>query len=289
VYQIVPYENTERVKIMMSEIIALDSHRSHSIIETAGLTKIYGTGAPALSDVSLEVRSSDFISVIGSSGAGKSTFIRCINRLVQPTSGTIHFCGKDITNVNGREISLLRQKIGMIFQQFHLVKRLSVLENVLAGRLRFTRGVTGYTSSLFKHFPRTEKEKALDCLKQVGIADLAFQRADTLSGGQQQRVAIARALAQEPEVFLADEPIASLDMRSATTVMDILRDIHEKSGIPVIVNLHHLDYAKRYASRIIGMSSGKVVFDGRPSDLGRDEICAVYGNDPSEFMAMAYA
>ena len=189
---------------MMSEIIALDSHRSHSIIETVGLTKIYGTGAPALRDVSVEVRSSDFISVIGSSGAGKSTFIRCINRLVQPTYGTILFCGKDITNVNGREISLLRQKIGMIFQQFHLVKRLSVLENVLAGRLRFTKGVAGYTSSLLRHFPRKEKEKALDCLKQVGIADLAFQRADTLSGGQQQRVAIARALAQEPEVFLAD-------------------------------------------------------------------------------------
>lgn len=274
---------------MSSEIIALDMRRHQSLIETKELTKIYGRGVKALNNVSIEIRNSDFISVIGSSGAGKSTLIRCINRLVQPSSGSIHFCGTDITYKNGRSINEFRQKMGMIFQQFHLVKRLSVLENVLAGRLRFTKGLSGYTSSLLKYFPKSEKENAIECLKQVGIADLAFQRADTLSGGQQQRVAIARALAQEPEVFLADEPIASLDLRSATTVMDILRDIHEKRGIPIIVNLHHLDYAKKYASRIIGMKAGTVVFDGNPSDLTRDAICEIYGSDPDECLSMAYA
>lgn len=274
---------------MSSEIIELDTHRHQCIIEVTSLTKIYGSGIVALNNVSIEVGNSEFVSVIGSSGAGKSTLIRCINRLVQPTSGSIHFFGEDITSSNGRSINELRQKIGMIFQQFHLVKRLSVLDNVLAGRLRFTKGISGYTSSLLRYFPKSEKEKAIDCLKQVGIADLAFQRADTLSGGQQQRVAIARALAQEPEIFLADEPIASLDMRSATTVMDILGDIHEKRGIPVVVNLHHLDYAKKYATRIIGMRGGEIVFDGKPSDLGKEEICSVYGSGPEECMAMAYA
>lgn len=274
---------------MSSGIIALDMHRQQSFIETKSLTKIYDRGVIALKDVSIEVRNNEFISIIGSSGAGKSTFIRCLNRLVQPTSGSVHFCGTDITASNCVSINELRQKIGMIFQQFHLVKRLSVIENVLAGRLRFTKGIAGYTSSLLRYFPRSEKEKALECLKQVGIAELAFQRADTLSGGQQQRVAIARVLAQEPEVFLADEPIASLDLRSAKTVMDILKSIHEKRGIPVIVNLHHLDYAKKYATRIIGMKAGSVVFDGKPSDLGKDAICEIYGGDPEACSSMAYA
>lgn len=274
---------------MSPEIIALNNHRHHHVIEARNLTKIYDSGTAALVDVSFDVTEGDFIAVIGSSGAGKSTLVRCMNRLVNPSSGSIRLFGKDITEVNGRAISELRQKTGMIFQQFHLVKRLSVLENVLAGRLRFTKGITGYASSLLKFFPRQEKEKALDCLKQVGISELAFQRADTLSGGQQQRVAIARVLAQEPEIFLADEPIASLDMRSADTVMGILKDIHEKRGIPVIINLHHLDYARKYATRIIGMRSGKIVFDGNPSDLGKNEISSIYGNSPEKNAAMAYA
>lgn len=264
---------------MTSEIIAFDINRHQDVIETMNLTKIFGGKTYALKNINVSIRQGEFLSVIGSSGAGKSTLLRCINRLVVPTSGRIHFFGDDITRLNGRSINCLRQKTGMIFQQFHLVKRLSVLENVLAGRLRFTRGVSGYTSSLLKYFPKSEKEKALDCLKQVGIAELAFQRADSLSGGQQQRVAIARALAQEPELFLADEPIASLDMRSATTVMDILKRIHVEKGIPVIVNLHHLDYALKYSTRIIGMKSGEIVFDGSPSDLGAEEISRIYGSD----------
>ncbi len=161
---------------------------------------------------------------------------------------------------------MVRRRVGMIFQQFHLVRRLTALENVLVGRLRFNRGLLDRGLSLCRRFRRAEREAAFDCLRQVGIAEHAFQRADTLSGGQQQRVAIARALAQEPELFLADEPIASLDPRSSEVVMDTLRRIHETHRIPVIVNLHHLDFARRYAGRVLGMAGGRLVFDGRPGD-----------------------
>ena len=246
-------------------------------IRTEGLTKIYPNGTKAVADVTLTVDSTEFISIIGSSGAGKSSFLRCINRLISPTTGTLELFGEDITTISGGDIRQVRRKVGMIFQQFHLVRRLSVLENVLVGRLRFNSSFFSQCCSLLRAFSKAEKEFAFECLKQVGIAELAFQRADTLSGGQQQRVAIARALAQEPEIFLADEPIASLDPHSAEVVMDTLMRIHETRNIPVLVNLHHIDFATRYGKRIIGMRKGEVIHDVSPAALHDDLITEIYG------------
>jgi phosphonate transport system ATP-binding protein len=262
----------------MRNVLSFKAAPSASVITADNLSKIYPNGTRALVDVSLSVGGSDFIAIIGSSGAGKSTFLRCINRLIRPTSGTLSLLGEDITHVNGRALRQVRRRIGMIFQQFHLVRRLSVMENVLVGRLRFNASSPlRYGRSIWRKFPKFEKEVAFDCLKQVGIAELAFQRADTLSGGQQQRVAIARALAQEPEVFLADEPIASLDPRSAETVMRILQDIQERKNIPVLVNLHHIEFARRYGKRIIGMKAGTTVFEGEAQDLDECVISKIYG------------
>jgi phosphonate transport system ATP-binding protein len=263
---------------IMRKVLSFKTLDAAHVIEADHISKVFPNGTRALNDVSLAVGGSDFIAIIGSSGAGKSTFLRCLNRLIRPTAGTLTLLGEDITHVNGRALRQVRRRMGMIFQQFHLVRRLSVLENVLVGRLRFNAASPlRYGCSILRKFPRSEKEVAFDCLKQVGIADLAFQRADTLSGGQQQRVAIARALAQEPEVFLADEPIASLDPRSAETVMRILKDIQERRNIPVLVNLHHIDFARRYGKRIVGMKAGATVFEGKASDLDEEVISSIYG------------
>ncbi|MBL0715505.1 MAG: phosphonate ABC transporter ATP-binding protein [Desulfosarcina sp.] len=262
----------------MRKVLSFKTVDAACVIEVENISKTYPNGTRALRDVSMAVDGSDFIAIIGSSGAGKSTFLRCINRLIRPTSGTLRLLGEDVTNVNGRGLRQVRRRMGMIFQQFHLVRRLSVMENVLVGRLRFNAASPlRYGYSILRKFPKSEREVAFDCLKQVGIGELAFQRADTLSGGQQQRVAIARALAQEPEVFLADEPIASLDPRSAETVMGILQDIQECKKIPVLVNLHHIDFARRYGKRIIGMKDGTTVFEGKAQDLNENVISEIYG------------
>ena len=262
----------------MRKVLSFKAADAARVIEAEAVSKTYPNGTQALKNVSLAVGGSDFIAIIGSSGAGKSTFLRCLNRLIRPTAGTLRLLGEDITHVNGRALRQVRRRMGMIFQQFHLVRRLSVLENVLVGRLRFNAASPlRYGCSVVRKFPRSEKEIAFDCLKQVGIAPLAFQRADTLSGGQQQRVAIARALAQEPEVFLADEPIASLDPRSAETVMNTLQAIQEQKKIPVLVNLHHIDFARRYGKRIIGMKDGATVFEGQAKDLSEQVITDIYG------------
>ena len=250
---------------------------STSAIVTEKLCMVYPSGTKAVDDISLEIKNDDFVSIIGSSGAGKSSLLRIFNRLVKPTSGTISLMGDDITSVNGRRKTDVRRKVGMIFQQFHLVRRLTVLQNVLVGRLRFNSTPVLKTTSLCKIFKREDSEFAFDCLKQVGIEHLAFQRADTLSGGQQQRVAIARTLAQEPDVFLADEPIASLDPHSAEVVMDILLAIHETRNIPVLVNIHHIDFARRYGKRILGIKQGRLVFDGTSAELTEAEVTNIYG------------
>lgn len=250
------------------------------LIRIRNLGKTYPGGTEALRGVDLSIGENDFISVIGSSGAGKSTFLRCLNRLVTPTNGEISFMGNDIAKAGGGTLRQVRGQMGMIFQQFHLVRRLTVMENVLAGRLRFARTPVRHLMTAVRAFPASEREIAFSCLKQVGIADLAFKRADTLSGGQQQRVAIARALAQEPEVMLADEPIASLDPKSARTVMDTLAKIHEERGIPVLVNLHQIHVAKTYGKRIVGMKQGQKIFDGTREDLTEERITEIYGHIP---------
>lgn len=257
----------------------IDSRRSRheSVIVTNKLCKVYPTGTRAVDNINLDIKRDDFVSIIGSSGAGKSSLLRIFNRLVKPTSGSISLFGEDISSVSGYKKTQVRQKVGMIFQQFHLVRRLTVLQNVLVGRLRFNSSLFTKTRSLCKIFNIEDKEIAFECLKQVGIEHLAFQRADTLSGGQQQRVAIARTLAQEPEVFLADEPIASLDPHSAEVVMEILLKIHETQNIPVLVNIHHIDFARRYGKRILGMKQGALVFDGNSLNLTEDEVTNIYG------------
>lgn len=261
----------------MQKLTQANIQKQLPAIRTTALSKVYPNGTQAVSNVSLTIAPNEFVSIIGSSGAGKSSLLRCINRLIRPTSGTLELFGTDITAVSGKQIRQVRQKVGMIFQQFHLVRRLTVLENVLVGRLRFNSSFYSHCCSIIRHFSKDEKEAAFECLQQVGIAHLAFQRADTLSGGQQQRVAIARALAQEPEIFLADEPIASLDPHSAEVVMDTLMEIHETRNIPVLVNLHHIDFATRYGKRIVGMRHGEVIHDVSPSALTDEMITEIYG------------
>ena len=261
----------------MSSIISFAHTEPVMAIEARDLGKTYPGGTRALSGVSLSISTHDFVTVIGSSGAGKSTLLRCMNRLIRPSDGSLTLFDEDITDVSGGGLRSVRQRVGMIFQQFHLVRRLTVLENVLVGRLRFNTSLLPFLGSLMRVFSRYEKEFAFECLNQVGIAELAYRRADALSGGQQQRVAIARTLAQEPLVFLADEPIASLDPRSSETVMQTLWEIHETKGIPVIVNLHHIDFARRYGKRVLAMRGGELVLDGTADDLNRDSVAGVYG------------
>ncbi|MEA3436297.1 MAG: phosphonate ABC transporter ATP-binding protein [Thermodesulfobacteriota bacterium] len=261
---------------MGQKISMKTKHQDLPVIRTSGLGKTYPNGTIALKDINFSLNNDEFVSIIGSSGAGKSTFLRCLNRLITPTEGIIELNGNDITYGNGIGLKQIRQQVGMIFQQFNLVPRLSVLNNVLAGRLRFNQGPISYGSSIIRLFSKLEKEIAFECLKQVGIEHLAFQRADTLSGGQQQRVAIARTLAQEPNVFLADEPISSLDPHSAEKVMEILLQINQSQKIPVIVNLHHIDFALRYGRRIIGMADGEMIFDGKGKDMTPDTVAWVY-------------
>ncbi|MCJ2165290.1 MULTISPECIES: phosphonate ABC transporter ATP-binding protein [unclassified Pseudodesulfovibrio] len=262
--------------------INIRGRQGREAVRATNLCKVYPNGTVALKDVSVTINSSDFCVVIGLSGAGKSTMLRCMNRLIRPTSGQVALFGEDVTCVNGSQLKQVRRRVGMIFQQFNLVRRLSVIDNVLVGRLRFNAHPVKRCLSMFRQFSRQEKEFAFDCLQQVGIADLAFRRADALSGGQQQRVAIARALAQEPEVFLADEPIASLDPRSSETVMQILSKIHEEKGIPVLVNLHHIDFAQRYGKRILGMSKGELMFDGTARELDTETVSRIYGDKARE-------
>ncbi len=241
-------------------------------ISARALVKRFPNGTQALYDVNADIYRGEFLVVIGTSGAGKSTFLRCINGLVRPTSGTIAYEGTDLATAKGAPLRQARRQMGMIFQQFNLVRRMSVLQNVLVGRL-------GYQSSwrtIVPLFKQSDVELALNALERVGIADKAYVRADSLSGGQQQRVAIARALAQQPRIMLADEPVASLDPETSITVLDDLRRINREQGITTVVNLHQLEFAREYADRVIGFKQGRLVFDGKPSDLNRDVYERVY-------------
>jgi phosphonate transport system ATP-binding protein len=239
-----------------------------------GLTCRFGTKS-AVDNASFSIEPGTFVGVIGRSGAGKSTLLRMINRLAQPTAGRIVFDGVDVTALKGRELRKWRARSAMIFQQFNLIGRLDVLTNVLMGRLATVSSVR----ALLKLWPDADKAVALAALEQFEIASLAVQRADQLSGGQQQRVAIARALVQEPDIILADEPIASLDPHNTKLVMDSLQRINRDFGITVMCNLHSLELARSYCSRLIGMSAGKIVFDGTAEQLTASEAQRLYGLD----------
>ncbi|RKD24038.1 phosphonate ABC transporter ATP-binding protein [Ammoniphilus oxalaticus] len=243
------------------------------LLQVDRLKKKYAKStSPALKDISFSVAEGEFIAILGLSGAGKSTLIRCINRLITPTQGTIRWLGKDITIASGKDLTMYRRSIGMIFQTFNLVGRLSVLTNVLVGRLGY---MPVWRAFLFRY--KTSDIKAAEhALERVGLFHVRDKRADQLSGGQQQRVAIARALVQQPILMLGDEPVASLDPMTSKSIMDILQMINRKDKITMMVNLHDVELAKQYATRVLGISRGKIVFDGPPEKLTYEELNNIY-------------
>ncbi|TMJ01556.1 MAG: phosphonate ABC transporter ATP-binding protein [Bacillati bacterium ANGP1] len=242
------------------------------------LSKIYPDGTVALRDVSFEAAPGQFVVIIGLSGSGKSTLMRCINRLIEPTSGKIFIDDIDITALSQAEMRRLRRSIGMIFQQFNLVKRSSVLTNVLSGRL----GYLPPSWSLINYFPRDELDRAMVNLRRVGIPEKARTRADQLSGGQQQRVGIARALMQEPRLILADEPVASLDPATSHSVLRYVEELNKKDGITVLCALHFLSLARRYGTRILALKAGQLVYEGVPGDIDERRFKEIYGEDAVE-------
>lgn len=239
------------------------------------LNKVYPNGTVALKDVSFEVKDGEFLAVIGLSGSGKSTLLRCINRLIEPTSGKIMWDDIDITAAPTSELRNIRRQIGMIFQQFNLVKRSSVLMNVLSGRL----GYINPTQSLFNYFSPADQQRAFTNLEKLGLSDKAYVRADSLSGGQQQRVGIARALMQEPKLVLADEPVASLDPVLAHSILKYLEQLNKESGITVLCSLHFLDLVHRYATHAIALKDGQLVFQGLPKEIDDAQFKAIYGQE----------
>ena len=245
------------------------------MLEIKNLTKVYEGGTQALTDVSFSVKQGEFLAVIGLSGSGKSTLLRCINRLVEPTSGQVIWNGEDVTSASQDEMLRIRRKIGMIFQHFNLVSRSKVITNVLAGRL----GYVNPAMSLLNRFPKSDYEMANKELDRVGIADQAYKRADELSGGQQQRVGIARAMMQEPEIILADEPVASLDPVLAHSIMQYLETINREEGVMVLCSLHFLDLVHRYADRAIALNEGRLMFDGKPEEIDDERFKEIYGKE----------
>jgi len=248
------------------------------MLQVEHLTKIYEGGTLALNDVSFEVPDGQFLVIIGLSGSGKSTLLRCINRLVEPTKGRVIWNGIDITAASPEELRYIRRRIGMIFQQFNLVKRSRVITNVLAGRL----GYTNPAWSLINHFSRSDMELAWQNLKRVGIADQAYKRADELSGGQQQRVGIARALMQNPELMLVDEPVSALDPATSHSIMRYLEELNQKEGVTMLCSLHFLSLARAYADRIIALKDGMMVFDGLPTEIDDARFREIYGEDAEQ-------
>lgn len=248
------------------------------MLEVRHLTKIYDDGTVALRDVNFSVPEGEFLVIIGLSGSGKSTLLRCINRLIDPTEGEILWNGVDLAKLKGEELRKMRRKIGMVFQHFNLVRRSSVLVNVLAGRL----GYTPTWRSLMGRFSRSDREHALASLQRLGILDQAHKRADELSGGQQQRVGIARALMQEPEMILADEPVASLDPVLAHSILDHLERLNREDDITILCSLHYLDLVQRYSTRVIGLHEGQIVYHGSREQIRAmtdEEFKEIYGEE----------
>ena len=245
------------------------------MLKVEHLTKVYDDGTVALKDVSFDVPDGQFLAVIGLSGSGKSTLLRCINRLIDPTEGRILWNGEDITAASHEDMRRIRRRIGMVFQHFNLVHRSKVITNVLSGRL-------GYTSpalAIVNRFSKQDRERAVAQLERVGLANKAANRAEELSGGQQQRVGIARAMMQEPEMILADEPVASLDPVLAHSIMQYLETINRTDGVTVLCSLHFLDLVHRYGQRAIALNEGELVFDGAPKEIDDEMFKDIYGQE----------
>ncbi|MBI3522717.1 MAG: phosphonate ABC transporter ATP-binding protein [Chloroflexi bacterium] len=249
-----------------------------AFISLKDITKVYPAGTRALDGVTLDIQKGEFVVLIGLSGSGKSTLLRCINGLVRPTSGEVIFDGNGVTTASGAQLRRIRRRIGMIFQQFNLVKRSSVFANVISGRL----GYTPTWRTLAFTPTRDDVRLAFENLSRVGIIEKAYARADALSGGQQQRVGIARALMQQPDLMLADEPVASLDPATSHSVMKYLEEINKRDGITVVCSLHFLSLARRYATRVVALKGGQVAFDGRPRDIDETRFREIYGEDAVE-------
>jgi len=250
------------------------------ILEFREVSKVYNNTTKALSDISFSIDEGEFVSIIGPSGSGKSTILRCINRLVHATQGEIAFDEHDVTRAKNKEIRQVRKKIGMIFQHYNLVDRLSVIENVLHGRLGHKSAISGAVGM----YTEREKENAFQILAKLGLTEQAYKRCDQLSGGQKQRVGIARSIMQEPRLILCDEPIASLDPSSSKIIMDHLSDINQTMNITCICNLHQVDVALKYSKRIIGLTSGQIVYDGPPNKLSKEKIYEIYQSNEGELI-----
>ena len=245
------------------------------MLNVKNLSKTYAAGDKALDNVSFSIPSGQVVGLIGPSGAGKSTLIRCVNRLVEPSTGSIELGETTITGLSTSELRAVRRRVGMIFQEYALVERLTVMENVLSGRL----GYVSFWRSFLRRFPAADVQKAYALLERVGLTDHANKRADALSGGQRQRVGIARALEQDPQLLLIDEPTASLDPKTSRQVMRLLLEICNERGLPAIINIHDVVLARQFTERLIGLQAGKIVFDGPPSELDETVLTRIYGEE----------
>jgi phosphonate transport system ATP-binding protein len=248
---------------------------STAAVRIEGLGMVYPGGVRALSEVSLEVHEGEFLAILGLSGSGKSTLLRCINRLIDPSEGRVWIFDQEVTALQGARLRRLRRQVAMIFQQFNLVKRHTVFANVLSGAL----GRSSLLPSLLLSFPVEERQRAVECLDRVGLADRVGSRADALSGGQQQRVAVARALMQQPSLILADEPVASLDPALRHSVMRHIEALNRDEGMTVLCSLHDIDLVERYATRLVALRDGRLVWQGRPAQFDRDTFREIYGED----------
>lgn len=251
-----------------------------TLLEFKQVSKQYGTDTRALSSVNFTVKQGEFVSIIGPSGAGKSTLLRCINRMIDASSGEIMFGDHNIMGLKKRGLKQLRSQIGMVFQHYNLVNRLSVIENVLHGRLGYKSTLEGVLGL----YSKEEKRQAYSILTTLGLEEQIYKRCDQLSGGQKQRVGIARALVQDPKMLLCDEPIASLDPNASKVIMNHLRNICTSMGITVIVNLHQVDVALKYSDRILGVNKGSIIYDGSPAEMKREQLTRIYGSELEEYM-----
>ena len=245
------------------------------MLELKNLTKRYNTGDLALQSIDLEIPNGQVLALIGPSGAGKSTLIRCINRLVEPTNGSAVLNKVNLTKLSSRALRKSRRKMGMIFQEYALVERLTVMENVLSGRL----GYVGFWKSFFRKFPKKDMNEAFRLLDRVGLLEMADKRADELSGGQRQRVGICRALIQDPDLLLVDEPTASLDPKTSRQIMRLINELCKERGLTAIINIHDVLLAQMFSQRIVGLALGKIVYDGNPEGLTPEVLTKIYGEE----------
>ena len=245
------------------------------MLQLAELTKKYNTGELALKGVTLEIPKGQVLALIGPSGAGKSTLIRCVNRLVQPTSGSVVLKGTELTKLSSSALRKARRRMGMIFQEYALVERLTVMENVLSGRL----GYVGFWRSYFRKFPSADIQEAYRLLDRVGLKHMADKRADELSGGQRQRVGICRALIQNPDLLLVDEPTASLDPKTSRQIMRVIQELCSERGLTAIINIHDVFLAQMFSQRVVGLELGSVVYDGKPEGLTPEVLTRIYGEE----------